>query len=327
MKRVFLYWGPHKLHKEWGELVCDRSIPIIPRFLPHSWRFIMPVTQFFSLLTTLYTPRAETYFLEGFNCIIPAYLKKRQGTKIIMINSDTTFLLAPHWTGIKRWFYQRTIKSVDGMISTSAYVKEGADRCLNVPNKIVFPYVDERFFSLKTNPSSDTIIQVGGLRDSKGTDLLLETYELLKKNSSLKLILAGPVLETRYAKANEQSGVTVTGWTNKPEDYLQQAGVYVNLARHEPFGIGVLEAMAAGIVPIVSEHCGVKDVVAQLDAKLIVPLEPAVVAERITWLQSDLKHKKTLAKKARELARLYTKERCMKEFLAAFTALEEELHA
>lgn len=327
MKRIFLYWGPHKLHKEWGELVCERSIPIIPRWLPHSWRFVMPITQCFSLLTTLRTPRADTYFLEGFNCIIPAYLKKRQGTKIIMINSDTTFLLAPQWKGLKRWFYERTIKSVDGMISTSAYVKEGADRCHTVPNRIVHPYVDERFFSLKTDPSSTTLIQVGGLRDSKGTDLLLATYDLLKKKHQLKLILAGPVLETTYAKAAHTPGVTLTGWTDKPEEYLQQAGVYVNLARHEPFGVGVLEAMAAGVVPIVSEQCGVKEVVLQLDPTLVVPLDPAIVAERIAWLQSDIKRKKELSTKARELARLYTKEKCMKEFLAAFTSLEEELHA
>ncbi len=324
MKRVFLYWGPHKLHAEWGHLVCEKSVAIIPRWLPHSWRFVMPVTQFFSLIMALFTPRADTYFLEGFNCIIPAYLKKRKGTKIIMINSDTTTLLAPQWKGLKGWFYRRMMPAVDGMISTSPYVKELADKEHRVPNQIVYPYVDERFFSLKAGKNNN-FIQIGGLRDSKGTDILLEVFKELQPRLKNKLFLAGPVLENRYKDASQEAGVQVTGWTDQPEMYLKQAGIYVNLARHEPFGVSVLEGMAAGLIPLVSEYCGVKEAVAAVDPRLVVPLDKNVIRERLLWIIQHPRRKE-LALKARKIAKKYTKEACMKSFLIAFTALEEEIH-
>ena len=326
MKRVFIYWGPHLLHWEWGQLVCDKSVAIIPRFLPHSWRFITPITQFFSVLSALYTPRADTYFLEGFNCIIPAWLHKRKGTKIIMINSDTTFIVSKDWRGIKQWLFRKLLPSVDGMISTSTYIKEIADKAHKVPNYVVNPYVGAKFFNVKSR-GGNNLIQIGGLRDGKGTDLLLKTFDLVRKKLHNKLICAGPVLEKQYAKAYQDNHITVTGWTDKPEIFLAQAGYYVNLSRHDSFGVSVLEAMAAGVIPIVSEQCGAKDVVRQLDTGLIVPLDPKRAAQAILSLEKNPKKKQELSVKGRILAKTYTREKCMKQFLLAFTKLEEEMHA
>jgi len=322
MKRIFLYWGPHRLHKEWGQLVADKSIAIIPRWLPHRWRFITSITQFFSLISTIYTPRANTYFLEGFNCIIPAYLKKRKGSKIIMINSDTTFIVSKEWKGLKKKIFDKMLPSVDGMISTSEYIKSIADRTYKVPNYVVNPYVDDKFFMVRGE--GNALIQIGGLRDGKGTDLLLQTFEIVKKKLHNKLICAGPILETKYKLSDED--ITVTGWTDKPEIFLSKAGYYVNLSRHDSFGVSVLEAMAAGVIPIVSDKCGAKEVVGKLDKSLIVPLDPKIAAAKILALENNPKLKKSLIEEGRIIARAYTKQKCMKNFLEAFTKLESELH-
>jgi len=325
MKRTFVYWGPHRLHIEWGRLVADQNVAIIPRFLPHRWRFIMPITQFFSLLSSLYTPTADTYFLEGFNCIIPAWMKKKGRSKIIMINSDTTFVVSKDWKGLKKWVFNKLLPSVDGMISTSTFIKDIADKTYKVPNYVVNPYVDSKFFRIKSG--GNNIIQIGGLRDGKGTDLLLKTFDIVRKKLGNKLICAGPVLEKQYAKVYQDKDVKVTGWTDEPEKYLKQSGYYVNLSRHDSFGVSVLEALAAGVIPIVSDKCGAKEVVEKLDASLVVPLDPKMAAGVILKLEKDPKRKKALVLRGRILAKAYTREKCMKNFLTAFTKLESEINA
>lgn len=316
MKRVFLYWGPHKLHMEWGQLISDKQIAIIPRWLPHKWRFIRPITQFFSVLSALYTPRADTYFLEGFMCIIPAYLRKRKDTKIIVINSDTTFLYAPKWKGFKGWIYRKMLPHIDGFISTSTLMRDYADQHHKVPNWIASPYVDERFFRYKAD-KGDVMIQIGGLRESKGIDMAIE----VQKELGNRLILAGPVLEKKYENVKDIEDIEVTGWTDSPEVYLQQAGIYINFAQLEPFGVGVLEGMAAGLIPLVSEHCGVKDAVEAVDHRLVVPLDKKVIVNRLKWLMGS-EERAMLSARAKRVASRYTKDESMKQFLQAFTQVE-----
>jgi glycosyltransferase involved in cell wall biosynthesis len=64
---------------------------------------------------------------------------------------------------------------------------------------------------------------------------------------------------------------------------LARAALYVHCSRGDAFPGSSIEAMIAGLVPLVSEWTGTKQLVEQVDARLVVPLDSVEIAGRIAW--------------------------------------------
>jgi glycosyltransferase involved in cell wall biosynthesis len=79
--------------------------------------------------------------------------------------------------------------------------------------------------------------------------------------------------------------------------------VYLHPARFESFGLSVVEAMAAGLIPIVTEMTGSKDLVKKVDSSLIVPVDVnAISAKIVEVLSMDIKEKEALSRRAKQVA-------------------------
>jgi glycosyltransferase involved in cell wall biosynthesis len=67
-------------------------------------------------------------------------------------------------------------------------------------------------------------------------------------------------------KSHESVGIKVFGYTPHGERLilLSECSVYLHPARSEPFGLSVVQAMAAGLLPIVTDMTGAKDLVKQV---------------------------------------------------------------
>ena len=98
-------------------------------------------------------------------------------------------------------------------------------------------------------------VSLGRFVEKKGFDVLLRAFAGLKnKNLRLELGGSGPEqakLEQLVQELELQDRVRFSGWVENVRDFLGRGDIFVLPSRDEPFGIVVLEAMAAGI-PIVS---------------------------------------------------------------------------
>lgn len=115
------------------------------------------------------------------------------------------------------------------------------------------------------------ILYLGRINQIKGIDLLIKAFTKISNNSikKLRLVIAGPddgyltQIKKLIQKKEIERQVVITGPlydTDKLESYVD-ADVYVLPSNYEIFGITVLEACACGTPVIVTDRCGISDIV------------------------------------------------------------------
>ena len=127
--------------------------------------------------------------------------------------------------------------------------------------------------------------------------------------------MEGRISRFRLAGYGGQSDrVRFLGYKRDISLCLSESSLYVHLARGEAFGISILEAMLAGVPCIVSELTGAREVVEQVDPRLIVPPDPNVAADRMRWYFKLSSSERTfLSARSREVVAAYTEERAAQE--------------
>lgn len=101
---------------------------------------------------------------------------------------------------------------------------------------------------------------------------------------------------------------------------LARAAMYVHLSRGDAGPLTVLEAMSAGVPPLVSEWTGLRGAVAEVDPRLVVPLDAGVAAERIRWyLQLPMEQKAALSLRCRQVAARYPEADAVSAFRLALS--------
>jgi hypothetical protein len=84
--------------------------------------------------------------------------------------------------------------------------------------------------------------------------------------------------------------------------------------------------MSAGLVPLVSESTGTRQLVRDVSDRLIAPLDAGQIAERISWyfgLPTDAR--KRLSEWSRTAAQPYTEEAATARYQATFAAMCRDL--
>jgi len=115
----------------------------------------------------------------------------------------------------------------------------------------------DNYSTLKTQNSPLVIGSLGRFVAKKGFDVFIEAVAMLKQEGMVfKVLLAGNGEETANLKAlanekNVSDIITFTGWVYDKNTFFRDIDIFCLPSLHEPFGIVLLEAMAAGL-PIVS---------------------------------------------------------------------------
>ncbi len=156
----------------------------------------------------------------------------------------------------------------------SAKSKLSHDRVYYLPNGVnpdSFAIGDRVRGRSKLKLTNDDIVFgcISRIDPQKGQKFLIEAFiELASKNSEIHLLLAGPITSENYRNSLNKiiSGSNVSDrihWLPSVEtesgehaDLLAALDVFVLASRHEPFGIVILEAWAAGKPVIVSSVGG-----------------------------------------------------------------------
>lgn len=134
----------------------------------------------------------------------------------------------------------------------------------NLPDKGIF----RQKYGIKSNEK--VVLFLGRLHRIKGVDLLVEAFsDLVTKTEGVKLVIVGPddgFLSTLKAQIEDlkiADKILFTGplyEMDKLESYVD-ADVYVLPSVYETFPVTVLEACACGMPVIVTDRCGIADIV------------------------------------------------------------------
>lgn len=337
-KVIYIYHQGHYVNNAFAGTLTNKFFPcwFLDREPP------LPLQPLYGVVSQFRIPVADVYFLEGGSCLVTGVIKKAlTGAKLVLRNGDPLFHVLPNLPTYKRKILEVLIRNIDGIISDSQLTRELAQKYTKVPNEVGYPYADvNKFLPIKPNLNSHNAAYVGRLSKHKGADLLINAFKLVKekfpdftlylcgffgKEKKLKVEIEGkemvfpaPPIEIDMkliTTIKKTRGVRTLGFHPYPEKIMGKCSVYVNAARIEPFGINVIEAMCAGLIPVVSRNVGTKEVVRELDPSLVVDLNSAKIAEKVIEIFEMPHHKKLkLSERAKEIGSRFTKERALKDF-------------
>jgi glycosyltransferase involved in cell wall biosynthesis len=321
MKACFVYWDPHRVHKTWAESAHARFRSFAPLKFFKTNGILLHLSAFFK---GFFLPRADVYLLESpmmVTALLPRLLFGRK--KVIAINSDPFFFSLRGYRGLTKCYFDWTLRFIDGIISTSALMANAAKTYPRLPQRVrhaIVPiFIDTgRFAKLKPATTGNFCFIGPHVNNQKGADRLITLFKAL--NIDAKLFMIGNATPDIAKLAKTDSRIVITGKVPNYLDFVAQSTYYFNLARLEPAGANILEAMAAGFVPMVSKNCGVAPVVAKLNPALIVDPEKDDLVRRfngVKVLMSD----PALSKKARTLVKAFNQEASVKKFRAALAQI------
>lgn len=193
------------------------------------------------------------------------------------------------------------------------YQKEGgnAKKIDIVPNGIDFSEYDnlplrgtfKQKHGLKDN--NQVVLFLGRVHKSKGIDLLISAFAGLSKEfHNARLVIAGPddgylpALKTLTKELGLEDTVLFVGplfGDEKLAAYVD-ADVYALTSSYEIFGVTILEALSCGTPVVVSEGCGLGDVVNNR-AGLVVPYEKEPLTKALLTLLADGKLREKFSRK------------------------------
>jgi glycosyltransferase involved in cell wall biosynthesis len=316
----------HAANEAWFEAIgVSKSRPFNLTKSARILKSLGSYNQILALVHSLIMPRAKFYLLTSPGCTLAAVFKKKLfNSKIISINSDTFFVDLLRTKGLRRKYMLWLIKHIDGIVSTSNFMKKIARQFTKVPNEVVYPYCDtQRFLKVSPKKQSQNITSVGIGFNTKGSDILLKAFEKYHQTfPKSKLFLCGHKEDLNGLKTPE--GVVLTGIV-KPEHYLSRSGLYINASRHESFGVNIIEAMCAGLPTIITNRCGAREIVSQISKELVVECDSDSIANKAIQLMKDSSKRNRIGEKSKQKGKNFTKKSSQKNFKAEISKIMKTL--
>jgi N-acetylglucosaminyl-diphospho-decaprenol L-rhamnosyltransferase len=169
-----------------------------------------------------------------------------------------------------------------------------------VPTVVVHPGVDVGCFEQGRPPAAPPeVLVLGALVAWKRPDLALEAVALARRSrSDLRVRLVGAPLDgdrdglltrlrERASRPDLARAVEFSGALADPRPELARATCLLHCAPREPFGLAVLEALAAGRPAVVPAAAGPAEIVDESCGILYTPGDPAAAAEAVLELLRD----------------------------------------
>ena len=214
---------------------------------------------------------------------------------------------------------QEAFLTVNHTISVSQGTKQILiDRYRAEPDKITAIYngIDVSSFEQMVNRDYQKIeghiLFLGRLTGQKAPDDFLQAASfVLAERNDVRFKIAGDGdllnklrLKARRLKIADRVEFTGSVFGEKLQECYKNSILFVLPARSEPFGITVLEAMAAGIPTIISSSTGVGEIVKNVH--IIEPNQPKELAKAIIHLLDNPELRQTLGQKGAQEARTWS---------------------
>jgi glycosyltransferase involved in cell wall biosynthesis len=150
------------------------------------------------------------------------------------------------------------------------------------------------------------VVCVANYRPRKGIELLVEALERLPRDSCVHLLLVGqmdaPRLHARIAASPVKERIHVPGYRRDAPAIVAACDVFVLPSiKREGLARSLIEAMAYGVAPVVSDCGGSPEIVVDGECGIVVPVRDAVaLADAIRRLGDDPELRRRMGVAARE---------------------------
>jgi glycosyltransferase involved in cell wall biosynthesis len=163
-------------------------------------------------------------------------------------------------------------------------------------------------------PEGVLAVYSGRLLRGKGLETLVDAFAAVADRSpGLGLVLVGSgegqalsvegELRRRVAAGGLVKRVTFAGRTERVEDFLRAADVFVFPSVFEALGIALVEAAACALPAVASRTGGIVDVIEDgISGRLVTPGDTAALSEALLTLSLDPALRSRLGQEAREVA-------------------------
>jgi L-malate glycosyltransferase len=213
------------------------------------------------------------------------------------------------------------LRGVDRMIAVSQAVAESLRSNSIIESSkvtVIHNGIDiDRFDTARINDDDVPVLvgTVGHLAPIKGLDVFVRAAALISgRRPGVRFVVIGEdkspdmhyrrYLQSLVADLGLTEIVTMPGWVDDIPTVLRSLNLFVSAARSEPFGLAIVEAMAAGLPVVASASEGALEIIEDGVSGKLVPIgDPELLAEAISYLLEDPLERSRLARNALLAAR------------------------
>jgi glycosyltransferase involved in cell wall biosynthesis len=226
----------------------------MPRFL----RYTFAVPEVRGMLRAFAPEVVNAHFLPNYG-----WLGALAGARPLVLTAlGSDFLLVPQRSALHRWRTHEVLRRCDAVTSDAVVLTEAirafgvpAERILTVPLGIEA----ERFATIAERPAAPVVVlSTRRLEPVYDVGTLLDAWEMLGRAERDVLVLRIAGDGSEEAKLRERGlglAVRFLGWLDMPrlDVQLRAAHIYVSTSQSDSTSVSLLEAMAAGCFPVVSD--------------------------------------------------------------------------
>ncbi len=187
---------------------------------------------------------------------------------------------------VRKMLDKKNISCCRLFLSPSKYIAKKFEKTYDRKNKVVYYGVDTAFFTPSDTKQDIDVFYTGSYHPIDGYDLLKEALHLMKIKPKVKIL----AFEEEWVSDDKEL-----------RELYRRSKIVVCPARKEGLGAVALEAMSCGIPVIAVNEAGHKETVTNNVTGYLIPRNPAVLAEKLTFLLTHLNEAKRLGINGREL--------------------------
>ena len=345
-------FGPHIMH---GRLAKSVGAEFFMVDQHKKWndgqhsKFFLIYAWIYNALAFKESSKYDIFLVSGshFSPFIMKFLRLKKRQKIVAHLGDETmyFLYSGYYGKFMTFVLKMLLNQYDALLCEGQMAADLAKLNGITKPRIYTTYLgvpkERQYKLLKINPQLDqnNLITISsgpkGWREYyKGLDLMVACYsKAFEINNSLTFTIVGNWdievqnrLKSNLSDACVKS-INFVGQTSEIDKYLSNSTIYFHTSRGDAFPTVVLEAMAAGLIPIVSEWTGSKEVIETIDKSLIVPLEKELIISKLIEICAfNIEKRRELSSKMKSVSQNYTEEFAINHYQSTFIKISKDLN-
>ena len=336
---AMLYQDPHPAHRGFAEaidadLVDYHRLPVGP----------LGDTIAEDVLNGLRYPDYDVYLVEGSRPLYAALTRRFTGRgKLVYLCADHGL----HELGSTEFEGDSALKSligrfgtpavravarrgIDGVVAVSEFAAEftrpivGPDTPIMVAHPYIQPENYDSLAAVTPAPNNNVAVTVGRSWRYKGVDLLVDAWPTVREAfPDAELHVVGSGHPEAYG---EVDGVRRRGYVEALADAFAPASLFVQPSRVDTFPVSTLEAMRAGLVPLVTETTGTRSEARAIDPLLVVSTDTASLADGVCdFFGRGPDERRALSKQARDRGQRFDPDSRKAAFREAFEEILKAL--
>ncbi len=324
-----------------GNGIIRHRIPFFPMPRP-----LRPIA--FAFIVKNQVERGGFHVVHAHECTFSAHLTTMHGIPHSVWIRDVRRKHPGTFDRIYSWVEKKAIYNSQLIMPVSSLVLEKVKETYDIEDErlvLLHPGVNKEAFikarmnnegvrkrkELGIGPQEFVILFVGMNFEIKGLELVIKALGELKKGNierDIKLVIVGKGDQERYMRLAHELGiereVRFAGERKDIPSFCCAADAFLMPSIFDTFGIAVLEAMAAGIPPIISSNVGAKDLIRHRENGFIVGGRDAIfeICAYLKLLITDRPLRERMGRLALNTAEENTWEKVVERLLRIYQSVQ-----